>query len=240
MPVYRHRKFKIVMRVVKLYTNLAFIFMFAEIFRMKYELGAPARFVLFFALALFSHTPPLLAQSAYAIAEEHYENKSYEKAIDGFTVFLSTNPNHENSYYWRSKAYRNLENYEAALADATKAIELDTQDRHNFSLRGDIYYDIKNYRQAIADYTRSLNVEPSYLVFIDRGIANLKLRNFDKAIQDFENGNKLRKDTSSYYYWLGRTYEEMGRDERAKNTFRKGLQIHPNDKSLNAASNRLQ
>jgi tetratricopeptide (TPR) repeat protein len=76
------------------------------------------------------------------------------------------------------------------------------------------------YKQALELVEKGLELEPQYIDLIDtRGMVYYRLREFNKAIQDFSTCIKLYPSSTpsciASYFHLGRAYAELGKTDLA-------------------------
>ena len=63
-----------------------------------------------------------------------------------------------------------------------------------------------------------------------RGLANLELKKYQEAINDYDEAIELCPDNSSCYHVRGVAYEKMGKYEEAVNDYNKAIELDPNCK----------
>jgi len=131
-----------------------------------------------------------------------YSNKNdYDRAIADYTQAIRLNPNLADAYNNRGIAYMNKNDYDRAIADYTEAIRLDPNYAYAYNNRAWTYaYDLKtNYNQALADINQALRLDPNNEGFYldTRGWVYLGMRDYDKAIADFEAVLRIYPDEAS-------------------------------------------
>lgn len=89
--------------------------------------------------------------------------------------------------YW-GNAYGVREEYEQAIDDFTRAIAYDPQYAQAFLDRGILYWrELDHPRRAIQDLTLALTLNPDlHEAIFNRGIAYQQLREYDRAIAEFQ------------------------------------------------------
>lgn len=74
--------------------------------------------------------------------------------------------------------------YSFALADYNRSIELNPDNAEAYAKRGALRLVMEDFVDALYDFTMELRFMPSSKAFLNRGMAKLKLKNYDGAIGD--------------------------------------------------------
>ncbi|MCH7771095.1 MAG: tetratricopeptide repeat protein [Bacteroidetes bacterium] len=82
-----------------------------------------------------------------------------------------------------------------------------------------------NYKGAIENYDKALAIEKDYRTYYQKGIAQKKTRDLEKAKSSFEECIKLKNDFSGSYNALGGVYFQMGNYLEAIKNFEKVLTL---------------
>lgn len=112
----------------------------------------------------------------------------------------------------------------------------------------------QKFKEAIEQYTRAIELDPSCAVyFLNRAMANLKVKNFVDAEKDCNSGLELQPDNVKALWRRGIAKRELGRTEEARQgqieftgtedthvsadmnnivDFERALAIEPNNKSI--------
>ena len=107
-----------------------------------------------------------------------------------------------------------LDNNKAALEDLDKAIELDPND-YVYKERSSVRLSLEDTEGALEDLDEAIKLFPDSITYLlSRGQLCAKLKNFDKAIQDFAKLLQLDEDSAEAYYGLGTCY--FGKGEKSK------------------------
>lgn len=136
-------------------------------------------------------------------AEAYERAEDYKASIRVRTLIIASFPNDINSFYNRGVGYHALAKYDSAIIDYQSVLSLDSLHLEtNFNLgalyqmQGDFEKSIFFFSQILNQSGLSLNIDSKELnsaIVIDlmevrfqRGNSYLKIRNFQKAIKDYE------------------------------------------------------
>ena len=173
---------------------------------------------------------PLLGRAAVYVKLEQYP-----KALDDFNTAIERNPNLINGYIGRATIYIQQGELQKAIADLTESITyLDPKDPvANFKL-GSVKGELKNYEDAIQNFTKVIDTKnqdaADYYAdaYYKRGIANLNLKKYQKAVNDFNEAIKHDSEYVAAYYNRGVAMAALGDYEKATKDCQKALSINPN------------
>ncbi len=86
-----------------------------------------------------------------------------------------------------------------------------------------------NHHEAILDFDRAINNDPEYaLSHFHRGVSQLKLREYEEAIECFTNSRKLdNQDNPAVYDGLGCCYHRQKKYDLAIETFEIAISAKP-------------
>ncbi|KAL1927490.1 hypothetical protein VTP01DRAFT_3727 [Rhizomucor pusillus] len=99
--------------------------------------------------------------------------------------------------------------------------------------KGNALFQRQKFKEAIEQYTRAIELDPSCAVyFLNRAMANLKVKNFVDAEKDCNSGLELQPDNVKALWRRGIAKRELGRTEEARQDFERALAIEPNNKSI--------
>ncbi|MDR2490428.1 MAG: tetratricopeptide repeat protein, partial [Spirochaetaceae bacterium] len=113
----------------------------------------------------------------------------------------------------RGIAFLEDDKYDSALAEFNKALELKPDYAAALYFIGDVYFFQDKYDTAIEYYTRTLNIDPIpnadanyWDAYLARGICYLEKNDYDRAIADFNQSEKLRPKGAFMFYKRGLAY----------------------------------
>jgi lipoprotein NlpI len=163
----------------------------------------------------------------------------YDDRIRGCTVIVER-PADESTgrrvtaYLRRGSAYQDLNRDLAlAIADYTEAIRLDPLVAEGYGGRGLAYARLSRDDEAITDLDTALRLDANvlrpdtYRVYRSRGLANLRRREFDRAIADHTEEIRLTPFYADGPLHRGAAYRTKGDAERAIADFSEAIRIEP-------------
>lgn len=168
------------------------------------------------------------AKRYYELAEDYFDKRDYEKAIENYNMAILLNPLFSEAYFGRALAYYKLKEYDKAIADYTKVIELDPKNPIVYNNRGDVYYRKGDFGTAIKDYDRAIMFNQNYMkAYYNRGLCYASLEQYDKAIEDFSKVTELKPDFAEAYHLRGLAKEYNDDLDGAIDDYNKSLELKP-------------
>lgn len=146
---------------------------------------------------------------------------------------INLTPNDAEVYLNRGVAYYRQGNYPAAIADHTQAIALKPSDFRAYYNRGLAFAAQGNYREAIEDYNTALTQTPRTMsvdfadIYNDRGLARLRLRELDAAMEDFNLAISLNSNDYRAYFNRGCACGKNGDHLGAVRDFSAAIRLKP-------------
>lgn len=163
----------------------------------------------------------------------YFAMSKYEEAIADASKVIEIDPSIAAPYFLRGSALIVLRpgDWKAALADFDKEIELDPTYPNAFRMRAMIYTEHTDMAEAaFADADKAIKLDPSYAdAYQERGRAEVDLKKFADADNDYTTAIKLGKNTSKIYNLRSiAKFGESKRDEAIAD-LRKSLELEPNN-----------
>jgi tetratricopeptide (TPR) repeat protein len=132
----------------------------------------------------------------------------------------------------RGVAFFHDKKYESALAEFNTVLVLKPDDAEALYWIGNVNSLTKKYSAAIEYYTRALNinlvpvVDPSYDdAYFSRGYCYLEIEEYDRAIADFNESEKLRPKSAVMFYSRGYAYLQKDNYTAAIKDFTKSIAL---------------
>ena len=141
---------------------------------------------------------------------------------------VNNNPQTAEDYYERAYFYRKSRQHEEALADLEQAIELDPESAKTYYYERALNYyelgqtgrasfdDLTN--KALEDLEQVIKLDSQYAeAYCEKGRIYYKLRETNKALENFNTCNELKPDVLRYGdRWMrGNLYRDVGENEKA-------------------------
>jgi tetratricopeptide (TPR) repeat protein len=137
----------------------------------------------------------------------------YAGAVKDFTVSLELEPKYVESLYRRGYCYMHLKQYEKAAEDF-KTITVKAPDAGGESELGEALYRMGRYKEAIDKFTEAAEVNPDPVI-MDRGLAQIKLGNWQAAVDDFSSIIKRFPKCAECFLNRAFSLEKMGKTSEA-------------------------
>jgi tetratricopeptide (TPR) repeat protein len=152
-----------------------------------------------------------------------------EDAPAYFTSRLRTEPQSDDLYNRRARAWQDKGELDNAIKDYSEAIHLAPLAAY-YSNRGYVYFKKKSYDKAIRDFNESVRLDPDEpLTYIDRGRAYNANNDYDRAITDFNEAIRRNPKFAYAYIIRGITYEAKEKYKDAIADFSEAHRLDPND-----------
>jgi tetratricopeptide (TPR) repeat protein len=156
------------------------------------------------------------------------------QALDDFNRTIELNPQHAGAYYSRGVGYSLLGKHQQAIKDFNRFIEIDPKSEWGFIGRGQAYFKKGDFDKALIDLQKAIALNPkSAPAHKERGFVYIDLEKYKLAISDFDEALKVQKDpksNSEIYVGLAISHFQIGKNEEAKEYYRKAVEIEPSFK----------
>lgn len=183
-----------------------------------------------------------------------FENENWEEAVGHFDTWLSLHPKDEEAYWMRGQSFEYLEEYERSNSDYSAALTLDPLHTEVYFARGRVRHMLGQYEQAMLDFDTFLESEPGETtrviysrapgqkgisnimtaqnenpaqVYYHMGLSSLELKEYDNALNFFEEALRFQPGKADFYAEIGRAYSKIGDNELAQIAFEEALSIDP-------------
>ena len=172
------------------------------------------------------------------IAHIQFVNAEYGEALSSIEQALKYIPKKDKEYksacyYKRAGIYQALNKLDQAISDFTTAISYDREDEDSYWERAQIYYEQGKYDLADADYREMQKIDQnSAMTFMGLGRNELHRKNFQNAVDIFDNVVALYSDYSSGYAFRAEAYMGLGKYMEAASDVVKALELDYNDKAF--------
>jgi hypothetical protein len=145
-----------------------------------------------------------------------------EEALKDLNFVLGKEPDNIDAIKIRSTVYGKLNKIEEAIEDAERALELNPENPELYNNLGILYSIKQKYPLAIENFEKAIELAPLYLqAHMNLGKLYIDLDRKEEALKEL--AIVYNRDPEVYYnaYLLGRTYFEMGEEEKAEIILRK-------------------
>lgn len=126
----------------------------------------------------------------------YYQMENPQKARTEFDKAIGLDPENASYYYERAFASADINNYAEALADMNKAMSMDAETKVPYLIaRANFYNQLGQFDKALADCEEiMLKSRDQAIVYYQRGLARIGLKNYSAAITDFTRAIQLEPD----------------------------------------------
>jgi tetratricopeptide (TPR) repeat protein len=201
------------------------------------------RFTMLVLILLVATLFPAAAQAQCAPGKDYasqgdslLQSGNYEQAVDAYTCAIEANDQDANLYYQRSEAYYSLLDYDNTLADLKRADKL----APNVALiqfgLGKVYYAMNQEQIALPYFDTAASVatgssDSSFVLentFTFRGLTEIQLQQYDKAIKDFNRAIELDPKWILPLYYRAVSHANLRHYEAAVSDFNRVVELSPN------------
>ncbi|MDR2483530.1 MAG: tetratricopeptide repeat protein, partial [Treponema sp.] len=178
-------------------------------------------------------------EANYHLGSLEFQRKNYERAVNYLQIARRQDGEHVPTLRTLGHAFFKVKKYKEAMAFIRKAIDLAPDDKESLYTLGECYHEAEQTDQALKIFTR-LRPDPvmGANACLLSGTINTELRQYDKAIEDFEIGLRHKNITPEVWvdikYRLAKLYIETGEIGKALTNL-KDIQLeHSNYKDVAA------
>ena len=139
----------------------------------------------------------------------YHKKNSYVLAINDYDKALELKP-HFAAYFYRAVTKEKMNKIPAAIEDYSKVVNImskflsgvsDSDKIRVYLNRANLYRKQNKLNLALADNNQAIKIDGSWKAFLERGVTQLKIGNFEKAISDFDKSIKINpSDKIAYLY----------------------------------------
>jgi tetratricopeptide (TPR) repeat protein/glycosyltransferase involved in cell wall biosynthesis len=192
------------------------------------------------------------ASELWAIAQQHYEARQFEDAIQVYRQVLTqlslegkppdTTPTPPEVWHWLGMAYQQAGRVEDAVHAYQQAIALNPQEPRTFNNLGIALKTLGQYPAAIAAYRHAIHLKPDYAdAFNNLGNLYRQQEDWEEAIAQYQTVLTLNPQHVDALHSLGAVYQYQEQYPEAIAQFRQALHLKPNHPDLhNSLGNALQ
>jgi tetratricopeptide (TPR) repeat protein len=156
----------------------------------------------------------------------------YDDALADFRSGAELDPKDGGYSYGEGQVYEKLGLHDKAVERFTEAIRRDAKVTTYYRERGSAYNYLGKYEKALADYDKALALgfkvslprEEAYSN-LGRGYALLQLKQYKRAVDDFDVVLKAVPRSSTALAWRGAAYQGLGNREKAVADYKSALAI---------------
>lgn len=182
-------------------------------------------------------------------AEEHFKkghealkNHQLDEALKEFEKAAEMSPKTAVAHYWVGMTYFYKKEPERAMAKFKKVLDLEPENYHALAMIGKILsFDENKLDEAIIYLKKALSISPEYAdAHFDLARVYAKKGDMNRALAEFGIIFRAEMRYALYHYELGKIFESMKAVDRAKNEYKRALQLDPRMTHAKEALERLE
>lgn len=167
--------------------------------------------------------------------DDLFDDGKYQEAIEAYTSYLSTHPDHKKSIYNRGRSFEEIGEIEKAVTDFETLIDIDPKYINAYLSLAKVSYNRKDFNKVLI-YTGSaidLNENSAQAHFL-AGRAEHQLGYFDQALESYNNSITINRDFGEAYLYRGavKIGQEKFRSACEDFKFAKSLGVSEADKAI--------
>ncbi|WP_436516552.1 tetratricopeptide repeat protein [Ekhidna sp. To15] len=167
--------------------------------------------------------------------DDLFDDGEYQEAIDAYTSYLATHPDHKKSIYNRGRSYEEVGEINKAITDFESLLEIDAKYINAYLSLAKISYNKHDYNKVLiyAGDAIDLNENNAQAHFL-AGRAEHQLGYFEQAIESYNNAITINRDFGEAYLYRGavKVGQEKMRSACEDFKFAKSLDVPGADKAI--------
>jgi tetratricopeptide (TPR) repeat protein len=170
----------------------------------------------------------------------YFAETAYDRAVEEYYAAISADPSCVPAYHnlglvLTAKQLPNkaIDAYEAALriVASSSHASAEPDSEHLAALHdnlGNLYVERGRMIDAVDQFSRAIAADPSKAqYFIDRGLAQLRMRAYDPAVRDFTTAIDRMPESATAYMNRGNAWDEKGNAARALADYDQAIRLDP-------------
>ncbi len=161
-----------------------------------------------------------------------FEKRNFDEVIEGSKKLLETNSKNIAAFNNIGYALLQQKKYQEAIDQFTKAIDIDPYWDYPYNNRGYCKLQLGDIDNAYADLFHSfeMNSDNSFS-WRNLGVYYLTTNEFEKALQHFEQAEKIDPKTELINFYLGKTHLKIGNTDKSKLYLDKSAELNEHNDS---------
>lgn len=133
----------------------------------------------------------------------------------------------QEDYFRLGQTALSSKRYYAAIRFYSFALQQDPQNAIAYLGKGKSHFYCKNYQEALLCFQQALQIKKSSELLYHRGCTYQAMKQYEKAISDFQHAIKLDIRNTGAYKELAITYAKQGKYQKATDVYTQGLVTFP-------------
>jgi serine/threonine-protein kinase len=170
-----------------------------------------------------------------SLATAHQKLNNFDEAEKIFLNAIELRPNYFENYFWLGYFYVSRGRYEDAANMYQKVTALAPDSYRGYQNLGGIYVYLGRYGEAVPQLERAATIRPTWRIYSNLATAHFYLKEYDGAIQGYQQAiamdpkrHSLWMDLGDAYYW------SVTRRPQAAEAYRKAIELSEEALKVNA------
>lgn len=145
----------------------------------------------------------------------YYNMQQYGYATGWFDLAIDKDSAYATAYYNRALANKYLKDDKQAESDFKKAISLNPVANYYWGL-AEFYFETGKYDLSVEAYNNAIEINPvEPNLYYNRGISFYSAKNYENAIEDFQQTLKFNENDIDALWYLAKAYKDKGDNVQA-------------------------
>jgi tetratricopeptide (TPR) repeat protein/S1-C subfamily serine protease len=160
------------------------------------------------------------------------KQRKYQEAVRAFDASLLKQPSYIPALILLSVSYRELKDYEKALAAVNKAIQFTPKNATLYNEKRGLLSNLKRDQEALLAINEAIALSPRAGFYNNRGNAYADLKDYPRAIADYDKAIAINPEFAESYNNRGSTYADLKDYPKAIADYDKAIAINPEDANV--------
>jgi tetratricopeptide (TPR) repeat protein len=168
------------------------------------------------------------AQAVYNSGVEALRKGDYKKALEAFTIFLQTHPNHSSAHLYVGNCHSALGHWSEAIDSYKQVTRIQPSHAGAYYDMGVAYSKLGRHEDAINAYKNAVSNNPRDAnAYYNMGIAYSKLGRHEDATKVYREVVRLEPNNASAYFNMGLSNYALGNNPEAIEAYKQVIKIKP-------------
>jgi len=170
---------------------------------------------------------PNAARVRFSLAKTYDEMEMPFRAVSQYIQCIKIEPKHFNAHNNLGCVYLKMTKYDLAIESFNRAIKLKPDFAWAYNNRGLAWLDKDVNDKAIRDFTKALEYKEFPAAYLNRSKTWKKMRNYRKAILDYDILSKMDPSNEEYLFRIGNLQCKIRQHQEAVSNLTSALSMNP-------------